>query len=120
MMDEEEVACIHPHTYTHWNTAQPLKRMNNATFWRREWQPTLVFLPGESYGQKNLVGYSPWGSQDSDTTDCFHPHGATRDYPTKCSNSESQRQTPYDITYMWNRKYGINEHTHQKETDSQT
>ena len=46
--------------------------------------------------------------------------GATRDYPTKCSNSESQRQTPYDITYMWNRKYGINEHTHQKETDSQT
>ena len=45
--------------------------------------------------------------------------GATRDYPTKCSNSESQRQTPYDITYMWNRKYGINEHIHQTETDSQ-
>jgi len=27
--------------------------------WRREWQPTLVFLPGESRGQRNLVGYSP-------------------------------------------------------------
>ena len=29
--------------------------------WRREWQPTLAFLPGESHGQRNLAGYSPWG-----------------------------------------------------------
>ena len=29
--------------------------------WRRAWQPTLVFLPGEPHGQKCLVGYSPWG-----------------------------------------------------------
>jgi len=29
--------------------------------WRREWQPTPVFLPGESHGQRILVGYSPWG-----------------------------------------------------------
>ena len=29
--------------------------------WRREWQPTPVFLPGKSRGQKNLVSYSPWG-----------------------------------------------------------
>ena len=28
--------------------------------WRREWQPTPVFLPGESRGQRNLAGYSPW------------------------------------------------------------
>ena len=28
--------------------------------WRREWLPTLVFLPGESQGQRSLVGYSPW------------------------------------------------------------
>ena len=28
---------------------------------RREWQPTLVFLPGKSHGQKSLVGYRPWG-----------------------------------------------------------
>ena len=27
--------------------------------WRREWQPTLAFLPGESHGQRNLVGYTP-------------------------------------------------------------
>jgi len=29
--------------------------------WRREWQPTPVFLPGESHGKRNLAGYSPWG-----------------------------------------------------------
>ena len=29
--------------------------------WKRKWQPTPVFLPGKSYGQKSLVGYSPWG-----------------------------------------------------------
>ena len=37
--------------------------------WRREWQPTPVFLPGESYGQRRLVGYSPWGHKESDTTE---------------------------------------------------
>ena len=29
--------------------------------WRRKWQPTPVFLPGESHGQRSLMGYSPWG-----------------------------------------------------------
>ena len=29
--------------------------------WRRKWQPTPVFLPGEYHGQRSLVGYSPWG-----------------------------------------------------------
>ena len=29
--------------------------------WRRKWQPVLVFLPGKSHGQRNLVGYGPWG-----------------------------------------------------------
>ena len=36
--------------------------------WRRKWQPTPVFLPGESQGQRNLVGYSPWGHKELDTT----------------------------------------------------
>ena len=31
------------------------------TIWRRKWQPTPVFLPGKSHGQRNLAGYSPWG-----------------------------------------------------------
>ena len=37
--------------------------------WRREWQPTLVFLPGEFHGQRSLVGYSPWDCKESDTTE---------------------------------------------------
>ena len=37
--------------------------------WRREWQPTPVFLPRESLGQRSLAGYSPWGRKDSDTSE---------------------------------------------------
>ena len=37
--------------------------------WRREWQPTPVFLPGESHGQRSLVGYSPSGHKELDTTE---------------------------------------------------
>ena len=37
--------------------------------WRREWQPTPIFLPGDSPGQRSLAGYSPWGHKDSDTTE---------------------------------------------------
>ena len=36
--------------------------------WRRKWQSTPVFLPGEFHGQRSLVGYSPWGHKESDTT----------------------------------------------------
>ena len=35
--------------------------------WRRAWQPTLVFLPGESHGQSSLEGYNPWDRKESDT-----------------------------------------------------
>ena len=37
--------------------------------WRRAWQPTPVFLPGESHGQRSLAGCSPWGRTESDTTE---------------------------------------------------
>ena len=37
--------------------------------WRRTWQPTPVFLPGESHGWRNLAGYSPWGHEELDTTE---------------------------------------------------
>ena len=37
--------------------------------WRREWLPTLVFLPGECHGQRSLAGYSAWDCKDSDTTE---------------------------------------------------
>ena len=37
--------------------------------WHRKWQPTPVFLPGESHGQRHLVGYSPWGYKELDITE---------------------------------------------------
>ena len=37
--------------------------------WRRQWQPMPVFLPGESHGQRSLVGCSPWGRRDLGTTE---------------------------------------------------
>ena len=37
--------------------------------WRKAWQPTPVFLPGESHGQRNLVGYRPWDQQQLDMTE---------------------------------------------------
>ena len=35
----------------------------------KEWQPNPVFLPGESHGERSLVGYSPWGRKESDMTE---------------------------------------------------
>ena len=40
--------------------------------WRRKWQSTPVLLPGKSHGQRSLVGYSPWGREESDMTE--RPH----------------------------------------------
>ena len=43
--------------------------------WRSAWQPTPVFLPRESYEQKNLAGYCPWGCKESDTMEATeHTH----------------------------------------------
>ena len=37
--------------------------------WRRKWQPTPVFLSGESHGQTSLAVYSPWSHKESDMTE---------------------------------------------------
>ena len=39
---------------------------------RRKWRPTPVLLPGKSHGMRSMVGYSPWGRKESDTTERFH------------------------------------------------
>ena len=41
--------------------------------WRRKWQLTPVSLPGKFHGQRSLVGYSPWGRQESDMTEHTDP-----------------------------------------------
>ena len=41
---------------------------------RRQWHSTLVLLPGKSHGRRSLVGCSPWGCEESDTTEWLHFH----------------------------------------------
>ena len=43
--------------------------LGEALPWRGAWQPTPVSLPGESHGQRSLMGYSPWGCKESDMTE---------------------------------------------------
>ena len=40
--------------------------------WRRKWQSTPALLAGKSHGQRSLIGYSPWGRKELDTTERFH------------------------------------------------
>ena len=54
-----------------WN---PKCMMNCYILGRRQWQPTPVLLPGESNGQRSLVGCSPWGRWGSGTTKELHFH----------------------------------------------
>ena len=53
--------------------------------WRGAWQPTLEFLPGKSHGRRSLVGYSPWGRKESDTTERLHFHALEQEMAT-CSS----------------------------------
>ena len=55
--------------------AKSQTRLRDFTFtfmhWRRKWQPTPVFLPGESPGRGSLVGCRPWGHTELDTTEAI-------------------------------------------------
>ena len=46
--------------------------------WRRAWQFTPVFLPGKFHGQRSLIGYTPWGRKESDTTEQLHLKGMSK------------------------------------------
>ena len=79
-----------------------------ASIWRRKWQPTPVFLPGESQGRRNLVGCRLWGHTESDTTEWLHFHfslsciGGTGN-PLQCSCLEN----PRDRGAWWAVVYGV-------------
>ena len=52
--------------------------------WRRKWQPTPIFLPGNSQGQRSLASYSPWGHKELDTTE-RHTHTHTHTHTQHCT-----------------------------------
>ena len=54
-----------------------------------KWQPTPVLLPGESYGGRSLVGYSPWGRKELDTTERLHFSLSTK-HPASENKGSSQ------------------------------
>ena len=65
--------------------------------WRKQWHLTPVRLPGKSHGWRSLVGCSPWGRKESDTTEWLHFHfslsctGEGNDNPLQCSCLENPR-----------------------------
>ena len=75
---------------------------------RRQWQPTPVLLPGKSHGWRSLVGCSPWGREESDTTEWLHFHfslsctGEGNVNPLQCSCLEN----PRDRGAWWAAIYG--------------
>ena len=76
---------------------------------RRQWHPTPVLLPGKSHGQRSLVGCSPWGRKESDTTKRLHFHfslsciGEGNGNPLQCSCLEN----PRDGGAWWAAIYGV-------------
>ena len=79
------------------------------SFWRRQWQPTPVLLPGKSHGRRSLEGCSPWGRWGSDTTEQLHFHfslsfiGEGNGNPLQCSCLEN----PRDGGAWWAAIYGV-------------
>ena len=73
------------------------------------WHPTPVLLPGKSHGQGSLVGCSPWGCEESDTTERLHFHfslscsGEGNGNPLQCSRLEN----PRDGGAWWAAVYGV-------------
>ena len=66
-------------------------------FQGRRWHPTPVLLPGKSHGRRGLVGCSPWGREEYDTTEKLHFHfslsciGEGNGNPLQCSCLENPR-----------------------------
>ena len=83
-------------------TSLPLSR-------RRRWHPTPVLLPGKSHGRRSLVGCSPWGREESDTTERLPSHlslsciGEGNGNPLQCSCLEN----PGDRGAWWAAVYGV-------------
>ena len=77
--------------------------------WRRQRHPTPVLLPGKSHGWRSLVGCSPWGHEESDTTEQLHFHfsllciGEGNGNPLQCSCLEN----PRDGGAWWAAVYGV-------------
>ena len=82
---------------------------NIRWYWRRQWHPTLVLSPGKSHGWRSLLGCSPCGREESDTTERLHFHfslsciGEGNGNPLQYSCLEN----PRDGGAWWAAIYGV-------------
>ena len=78
-------------------TEEPGGLQSMGSQWRRPWHPTPALLPGKSHGRRSLVGCSPWGCKELDTTERLHFHfslsciGEGNGNPLQCSYLENPR-----------------------------
>ena len=86
-----------------------MKLRRQSYLQQSRWHPTPVLLPGKSHGWRSLVGCSPWGCQESDTTEQLHFHfslsctGEGNGNPLQCSCLEN----PRDAGAWWAAVYGV-------------
>ena len=69
--------------------------------WKRTWQPTPVFLPGLSLGQRSLAGYSPWGCKELDMTEQLSLHAPTGQGADTSLEQEQSEFLPKEIGFSW-------------------
>ena len=67
--------------------------------WRRAWQPTSVFLPGEFCGQRSLAGYNQWGHKESDRTERHTHTHIKNEKPRSFKTEEQYEQNHKDV--LW-------------------
>ena len=97
------------HRLGNWDLLRQLICLKLKSVRRRQWHPTLVLLPGKSHEQRSLVGCSPWGREESDTTERLHFHfslsctGEGNGNPLQWSCLEN----PRDGGAWWAAVYGV-------------
>ena len=113
--DQIQVSCITGRFFTVWATREVLLNTRDALIYsqqqwqRRQWHPNPVFLPGNSHGRGSLVGCSPWGHEELDTTEQLHFHFSLswiregNGNPLQCSCLEN----PRDRGAWWAAVYGV-------------
>ena len=95
----------HPKIHIKYSTSS----QNTKNTWNCLWHPTPVFLPRKSHGQRSLVGCSPWGRKEENTTEQLHFHfslsctGEGNGNPLQCSCLEN----PRDGGAWWAAVYGV-------------
>ena len=96
-----------------WTRLKQLSSSSRLIHWRRQWHTTPVLLPGESHGWRRLVGCSPRGREESDTTERLLFHfslsciGEGNGNPLRCSCLEN----PRDGGAWWAAVCGVAQHS---------